>query len=62
MTREEFIAARKSLGVTSQSRWAELLGLSREQVNRIEAGAARIMPMTARLVEMYRRHGIAADD
>lgn len=58
MTASEIRSIRTTLGLP-QSRWAELLGIGREHVAKIETGKAPVSQTLAILARLYERHGIA---
>lgn len=59
MTTKQFLAALKSLGLTPAGKaTAEALGLSLRQCQRIAAGGSGVPESVAKLLEMYKRHGM----
>jgi DNA-binding transcriptional regulator YiaG len=60
MTAAEFLAARKSFGLT-QPEWGRMLGLSKPQIQKIESGKHPASDAAKRLINAYREGYRPAD-
>ncbi len=59
MTPAALKAARESFGPDmTQERWADVLGVGRSYIGKIETKGARPSPTLVKLVEAYLRHGL----
>lgn len=60
MTTKQYLAALKELGLTPSGKGtAAALGLSLRQVQRIAAGQAAVPGPVAKLLDLYRKHGLS---